>query len=338
MRRLAGWVGLLLLALLAAARPAASQTHTLPVQVGAPDAAHVAWLSSARLADAVRPSGLALDLRGAGPLRDALNVVSLHEFVREVPALAVLELPFFYPDQAALHAALDGPLGSALRAAAAARGWTLLAVWDEGMQLMSGNLSYTHPANLSGREFLLLREDAIAEKEMRALDAWTRRSRPASLSELHKECLVGSRAATAQQLARERVGRVHLDLTLSNHRYEAWVVAIGSQAWGRLGDRRRAAIGAALRSMTSWQRERARREEEAALAVLKRDGMTLHTVSPATWQLYRGMQPAWDSFLPNALPADLRQRLLVLAAGARGGVDGRRRAGAAPADPLPRAP
>ena len=54
--------------------------------------------------------------------------------------------------------------------------------------------------------------------------------RTVPLSELQKECLVGSRAATAQQLARERIGRVHLDLTLSKHRYEAWVVAIGSQA------------------------------------------------------------------------------------------------------------
>jgi C4-dicarboxylate-binding protein DctP len=248
-----------------------------------------------------------------------LDIRSLRELAGEVPALSVLELPFFYPDLAAVHRVLDSDPGSVLRASARERGWEILGVWDEGLQAMSGNQAYIHPGQLQGKEFILLREDPIAEMELRALDVWSRPSRPASLGQLHKECVVGSRSATLQQISRERLASVHLDLTLTRHRYEAWVVAMSRADWAKLKPVEQTALREALRAMQGWQRERAQAAEAAALAELTRaGGMTAHPLPPDIWARYRSMQPEWTQFLSPTLPAESRRRLVVLAATAAG--------------------
>lgn len=295
--------------------------------VASPDETHIAWVSAQHFAALAGKNGLNLKLSRAGNGKPAttsdkspqLFVQPLHELAREVSALSVLELPFFYPDIAAVHRALAGELAMALRDAGRERGWEILAVWDEGLHVMSGNLAYTHPQRLQGIEFLLLRDDSIAEMEFRALDVWSRRARPASLAQLHKECVVGSRSATLQQLRREQLARVHLDLTLTRHRYESWVIALPSASWKMLAPAERTAIMTTLSEMQAWQRARAQQEEDAALKELTQTGnMTAHPLGSDIWMRYRSMQPEWTSFLSPALSAESRRRLVGLATAAAG--------------------
>ena len=295
--------------------------------IATPDEGHIAWVAAQHLAAQTREKGLTLALsRTDGVLPSVspqklprLFIRSLRELAGDVPALSVLELPFFYPDLAAVHRALESDLAAALRTAARERGWEILGFWDEGLQVMSGNLAYTHPSQLQGKEFILLREDPIAEMELRALDVWSRPSRPASLGQLHKECVVGSRSATLQQISRERLANVHLDLTLTRHRYEAWVVAMSRADWAKLKPAEQTALTEALRDMQGWQRERAQVAEAAALDELTRaGGMTAHPLAPDIWARYRSMQPEWTQFLSPAIPAESRRRLVMLAATAAG--------------------
>lgn len=316
----------------------------LPIAIAAPDAQHIAWISAQRFAEVARERGVELAparASSAGESGDAatLTVVPVREFTRTLPELSALELPFFYPDLAAVHRALDGELGAALKSAARERGWELLAVWDEALQLMSGNIAYTDPFHLRGAEFVLLREDPIAEIELRALDSWSRSARPDSLVQLQKECLVSSRSTTAQQMVRERLARVHLDVTLSRHRYEGWAVAMPAAAWAALTLSQRDGISAALRALSDWQRDRALEEEQAALRVLIKDGMSAHALAADTWRGYRAMQPDWGSFLPAGVQPGLWRRLVMLAAGASGvGFDLDRRPGIPPRETNPRTP
>lgn len=299
---------------------------TLQAFVATPDEAHIAWGATRHLAARTRDKGLTLTLSrpdgktAAAPKKQPrLEVRSLRELAGEVPDLSVLELPFFYPDLAAVHRALDSDLASALRASARERGWEILEIWDEGLQVMSGNQAYIHPDLLQGKEFILLREDPIAEMELRALDVWSRSSRPASIGQLHKECVVGSRSATLQQIRRERLSNVHLDLTMTRHRYESWVVAMPRADWAKLKPAEQTTLTEALRDMQGWQRERARQEEASALRELTQaGGMTARPLAPDIWVRYRNMQPEWTQFLSPDIPAESRRRLVMLAATAAG--------------------
>jgi len=315
MRGLGFRVCALLLALGTAATAAGAQS--ISVEVRAPDARHVSWASTSHLAEAARAHGLELAPHLPNPSKPSdgkLVVMAVHEFARLVPAASVLELPFFYLDLPALHRAIDGSLGAALRSAARGGGWELLALWDEGMELMSGNIPYLSPQVLSGKEFVLLRDDPIAEKNFLALDLWTRRASPATLAELQTECVVSGRSVTAQQILREQLARVHLDVTMSRHRYVGWVVASPLETWRRLDSTERSVLASALRDMSAWQRDRAQQEEERALAALRRDGMAIYPLPIETWQRYRRMQPAWEAFLPEALSVDERRQLVEIAA------------------------
>jgi len=295
----------------------------IQIDVAVEDDRHIAKISAQHLAGSSAREDPNFSLSGrpgdvrAGPLI-RLSVLPVHEFARVVPELSVIQLPFFYPDIGAVHRALDGPLGKALKMAARDRGWEILDFWDEGMQVMSGNLPYTHARPLQGKEFVLLRDDPIAEIELRALDVWSRRARPTSLAQLHTECVVASRSATLQQIQSEQLARVHLDLTLTRHRYEGWVVAMRREDWNALDAASRNDLIERLASMRAWQRDEAARREEAAQRELVRQAMTVHPVTPATWHAYRAMQPAWERFLPESLGAESRAALIALAAGAAG--------------------
>lgn len=322
MRRPGRWacLGLTFCCFFAAALDAAAG---LSVRVAAPDQRHIAWVSVQRLAELGRARSVELEPApdrggGNGASAAALRVLPLRELAATLPELSALELPFFFRNLEAIHRALDSALGERLKSAARERGWELLAVWDEGIHLMSGNITYTHPRTLQGAEFVLLRDDPIAEIELRALDSWSRRARPSSLAQLQKECLVSSRSTTAQQMVREGLARVHLDITLSRHRYEGWVVAMPLAAWRALSVSERDGLSAALKEMTGWQRERALEAEEAALRGLARDGMTMHPLAPETWTRYRAMQPDWDAFRPAGVKPELWRELVVLAARAAG--------------------
>jgi TRAP-type C4-dicarboxylate transport system substrate-binding protein len=315
--------------------------RTIQVEVAAVDEAHIAKASARHLAGSGDRHAPELaypakpEPKTDPPLR--LSILPLHELAREIPELSVAQLPFFYADLSALHRALDGELGKALRAAARARGWELLAFWDEGVQVMSGNLAYTRAQAIRGMEFALLRDDPIAEIELRALDVWSRRARPTSLAQLHKECVVNSRSATLQQIRSEQLARVHLDLTLTRHRYEGWVVAMRSEAWNALEPDERAGLIERLDSMRAWQREQAARAEANALRDLVKAGMTAHPLPQETWTTYRAMQPAWEDFLPTALPRESRLGLISVAATAAGVDPDRGRREAQP-DPQPQPP
>lgn len=299
--------------------------------VASPDETHIAWVSAQHFAALASKNGLKLKLSRApegemasseksSPAKSPqLFVQPLRKLARDIPALSVLELPFFYPDLAAVHRALEGKLANALHDSAREQGWEILAYWDEGLHIMSGNLAYTHPQRLQGMEFLLLRDDPIAEMELRALDVWSRRVRPTSLAQLHKECVVGSRSATLQQLRREQLARVHLDLTLTRHRYEGWVIAMRSPSWAMLAPAEQTTLMDTLIEMQEWQRERAGQEEDTALKELIMVGhMTAHPLGADTWTIYRNMQPEWASFFSSSVPNALRNRLLGFATAAVG--------------------
>lgn len=298
----------------------ASAGSTLVVQVAA-EPGHIAWESARAWSEGV-PAGLRrLDVAqfregGSGPA--IVSVVPLGHFAQTVPSASVLELPFLFRSAAEVERALASSLGAALRQDAESNGRRLLAVWHEGMHSLSGNARYDRAENLVGIEFVILRPDPIAERQFAALEAWTRLLRPQSASQLMTECLVSSRSATLQQLAREQLSRVHLSLTLTSHRYEGWVVVADKGAWDALSERERKAYLEALEKATEWQRREAATREEKALEHLQAEGMRLYPLDDGAWARYQARMQPWEDMLPSSLPLDRRRDLLRMATTAGG--------------------
>lgn len=305
--------------LLAVITGPATAESSYRISVAAPDKEHPAWAAAQQFTRQDKVHGLAISVEltapDAPPSGSSLTALPLHKLVSQVPALQVLELPFLFPDATAVHAALDGELGETLRLLARAGGWEILAFWDEGMQAMSGNRRYDRAINLTGMEFLLLRNDPVAERQFLALDAWTRNSHPTTREEFLRECKVSSRAATLQQLSREQVFRVHLDLSLTNHRYEGWVLVAPLELWQATPQPARIAIESAATEIRDWQRDDAAARERAALELLSAEGIQVYHLDDSQRRAYKQRIADVAAMLPRRLDTDLRARLLRLAAG-----------------------
>ncbi len=289
------------------------------LNVAAPDEDHPAWVAAQQLNRLAQARGLSIRLVQSRPAAlssiSELRVLPVRELASQAPALQVLELPFLFPDMTAVHAALDGKLGQALRTEARAAGWEILAFWDEGMQAMSGNRRYDRAINLTGMEFLLLRDDPVAELQFLALNAWTRTSHPKTREQLLHECKVGSRAATLQQLSREQLFRVHLDLSVTNHRYEGWVLAAPLALWRAMPPAIRTALAEAAKDMHTWQRNDAEARQRAALNLLRAEGMQIYELSDLQRRTYKQRIADVERMLPEDLDTELKMRLVRLASG-----------------------
>ena len=255
----------------------------------------------------------------------------------QLPALDVLRLPFFYTDLSAVHQAIDGELGVRLAQASQAAGWQLLAIWDAGMTDFSGNQRYNRLPNLAGMKFVLWHPDSLQETELRALGVWSRVVSDNGVQRMAQECLVNSRSTTPAQMWREQLQRVHLDITLTQDRYEGFMLAIPLARWNRLSTEQRTHMTNSLASITSWERTQASHEQTQALEALHKAGMQVHPLDAATRQEYTQRMPPWQHFLVK-LDEQTANDLIATArtATAASGLGSTREK--APANPLPAAP
>jgi TRAP-type C4-dicarboxylate transport system substrate-binding protein len=288
----------------------------LTLSVHTEDPNHLSWVSALELTQHLSNQKLSLtpSLRNNETSAD-FKLVPLYERATEIPAQQGLTLPFYYQVLVALHRSLDNGLLDLLKNKSRTAGWELLAVWDEGLRHFSGNRRFDRRINLTGMEFILLNPDPVAEKQYRAFDAWTRDARPSSQQELLKQCLVGSRADTLQRIWQDRLDRVHLDISLSGHRYKGWVLVSAVERWQQISIDTKQSIQNVLLKMQSWQRQEALLRETAALEYLKDRNMTVHHLTEEQRQVFRARLPEdMATLLPDALSADEKQQLLTATA------------------------
>lgn len=300
------------------AAPAVDRPGSLQLGVVAPDEQHHAWMAARRLADLAKAEDMPIvvaaapNVAGDDGLPDFL-LMPVRSLATQVPELQVLELPFFYPELGAVHRALDGDLGVALKEASQAKGWIIVGFWDEGLHVMSGLRNYDHAVRLTGMEFILTRPDPIAQRQFSRWKAFTRFVNPQEKGRILQECLVASRAATLQELWREEMHRVHLSLALTYHRYEGWVVVAQQGRWYRWPEQMRNKLLSLVSRVTTWQRREAQTREAAAIAMLQDAGMRVYELDGKKRQAFKAALPAWIEFLPAELDKKTWDQLITRA-------------------------
>jgi TRAP-type C4-dicarboxylate transport system substrate-binding protein len=290
----------------------------LHVTVVAPESDHLAWQSARILQRDADAEGLTLLLnpvstntQKATPAPD-LIVMPLRSLAGQLPALEILELPFFFVDLDAVHQAVDGELGLALRDIARRQQWEVLAFWDEGLHVMSGLRRYDRVVNLTGMEFLLTRADPMAERQFLAWRATPRIIRQADQETVLRECLIASRAATLQEIKREELERVHMTLSLTRHRYEGWLLLSPANTWADLPNSIREKITKILPQVNQAQRALAARREAEALKSLRNIGFVVHELDANARQAFIDRLPSWARLLPEEIDIQTREHLLTL--------------------------
>ena len=278
---------------------------------------HIAWRTASLITEALGERGLSLNSQPA-PLTDTsdtpshLILMPLRSLADKVPALQVLELPFLFDGMTSVHHALDGDLGSRLRRSVESKDFKLLAIFDEGMHIMSGLRRYDRVANLTGMEFLLTRPDPIAEHQFKYWRAAPRHINVSDRASVLRECQIASRAVTWQQALDEQLHRVHLSVSPTHHRYEGWILVAANRWWRNLAEDKQKTLRDAMVAMLPEQRQLAAAREAKARDALLAKGLRRYPLTREQRTAYRAkVQPAWSQLLPNALSESEKRALLA---------------------------
>ncbi|MDB5920536.1 MAG: C4-dicarboxylate transporter, partial [Massilia sp.] len=82
----------------------------------------------------------------------------------------VFDLPYIFPNKAALYAVTEGPIGKSLLQKLEPKGITGLAFWDNGFKVMSANKPMHTPADFKGLK-MRIQSSKVLDAQMRALGA-----------------------------------------------------------------------------------------------------------------------------------------------------------------------
>ena len=197
-----------------------------------------------------------------------------------LPEFELFDLPFVFDDLSAVRRVTLGPLGQKLLQGLPRQGLVGLGFFDNGFKQMSANRPLLEPKDFVGLRMRVQASRVIAA-QMRALGA-----RPVTLafSETRRALAAGVVDGTENPVSNfwtQAMHEVQSDLSLTEHGYLGYAVVTNQRFWQHLQPHDRALINQALQEALTFANQIADRQNDQALAALRRAGTTrVHTLSP----------------------------------------------------------
>ncbi len=191
----------------------------------------------------------------------------------------VFDLPFVFPDKAALHRVTEGPIGRELLKKLEPKGIVGLAYWDNGFKLMSANKPLLVPANFKGLR-MRIQPSRVLEAQMRALGA---RPQVLPFSEVYRALRKGTVDGAENPPSNfftQHMYEVQSHLSLSHHGYLGYAVIVNKKFWESLPAGIRGELEEAMKQASAYANTIAQQENDAALEAVARTGKTrIHVLS-----------------------------------------------------------
>ncbi|HEY8520182.1 MAG TPA: TRAP transporter substrate-binding protein [Gammaproteobacteria bacterium] len=222
---------------------------------------------------------------------------SLSVFDRLTHRFQVFDLPFLFPDLAAVERFQQSDVGQSLLTALADQGILGLAFWHNGMKQLSGPRPLVEPADAAGLKFRVMESDVL-QAQILALGGSPQKMAFGEVYQALQTGTVDAQENTWSNIYSSRFYEVQPYITESNHGYIGYYVAVNRAFWEGLPADLREGLEATLAEVTQWvnahsediNREHRRLIEESGRSEI----ITLTREQLAAWQ--RAMAPVWDQF------------------------------------------
>ena len=206
----------------------------------------------------------------------------------------VFDLPYILPDLATLRKVTEGPLGAKLLKKLEPKGMTGLAYWDNGFKEMTANKKLITPDDYKGVKFRV-QSSKVLEAQFRALGAIPQVMAFGEVYQALQTGVVDGCENTASNYLTQKFYEVQKDITVSYHAHLQYAVIVNSKFWSGLPPDVRGQLEKAMNEATDYTNSIARKENEDALADIKKSGKTtLHYLTDEqkkAWQT--AMQPTY---------------------------------------------
>jgi C4-dicarboxylate-binding protein DctP len=204
-----------------------------------------------------------------------------------VKEFEVFDLPYIFPNKASLYAVTEGPIGKGLLQKLEPKGITGLAYWDNGFKDMSANKPLHVPADFRGLK-MRIQSSKVLDSEMRTLGA---NPQVLAFSEVYQALQTGVVDGTENppsNMFTQKMHEVQKHMTISNHGYLGYAVIVNKKFWDGLPADIRAELEKAMHDATTYEKAIAQRDNDEALAAIKKSGKTdiyeLNTKEQAEWR------------------------------------------------------
>jgi C4-dicarboxylate-binding protein DctP len=183
------------------------------------------------------------------------------------------DLPFIFPDKAALRKVLDGDIGRQLFAKVEEKGIKGLAYWDNGFKIMSANSPLKVPDDFLGLK-LRIQSSKVLEAQMKALGAVPQ---VMAFSEVYQALQTGVVDGTENppsNMYTQKMHEVQKHATLSYHGYLGYAVIVNKKFWDDIPADVREQLDKALAEASAFANDIAQAENDKALEAMKASGKT----------------------------------------------------------------
>lgn len=218
----------------------------------------------------------------------------------------VLDMPFLFPDIAALGAALDGPAGEDMQASARGAGFELVGTYSSGIRHMMTNKPIETLADLQGMKIRTMQQPMHIDS-FRAFGA---NPTPLAYAELYgalqSGVVDGAEGATSNYVG-QRFYEVVDTFSLVGWINMAAHVFMSESAFAALPEDVQTALLDAGAESAAWQRQYVIDQEQPLLAELEEKGVTVVRPDPTPFQA--AALPLYDTFIETDSQRALFQSL-----------------------------
>src|SRR6202789_2892643 len=185
----------------------------------------------------------------------------------------VFDLPYILPDLKTLRRVTDGELGAKLLKKLEPKGMTGLAYWDNGFKEMTANKKLITPDDYKGVKFRV-QSSKVLEAQFRALGAIPQVMAFGEVYQALQTGVVDGQENTASNIYTQKMHEVQKYLTMNNHGYIGYVVVVNKKFWDGLPADIRGQLEKAMKEATAFGNGQSAKENEEALAAIKKAGKT----------------------------------------------------------------
>jgi C4-dicarboxylate-binding protein DctP len=205
-----------------------------------------------------------------------------------------LDLPNLFKDEAAYTKAMKGEVGKWLFKKLEPKGISGLAYWDNGFHMVSANKPLLNPADFQGLK-MRISGSKIADRYFRDVGAIPQIMAFSEVYQALQTGVVDGCENTPSNYLTQKFHEVQKHITVSYHAHLQYAVIVNTKFWNGLPPDIRKELDKAMDEATDYTNSIAVKENEDALAEIKKSGKTtLHYLTPeqhAAWQ--KAMAPTY---------------------------------------------
>ena len=162
------------------------------------------------------------------------------------------DLPFLFPDYAAVHAVTEGPVGRRIFKQLEMRGLLGLTYWDNGFKLYTANKPLNTVEAFRGLK-LRIHQSKVADSQVRALGGLPQVLAFSEVYQALQTGVIDGQDNPAENILTQKFFEVQKYLTVSNHGYQGYAIITNKKFWEGLPDDIRATLEGCLNETTRYE-------------------------------------------------------------------------------------